>query len=89
MGRKLDRLRWNDVERYQRDGRGVYVVVNGGAGGGHEDKDVEQCRAIFCEWDDRPVEDQLLHWETVGFLEPTFTIYSGDKSAQPSMPLRG
>lgn len=81
-GRKLDRLRWKDVENYQRDGRGVYVVVNG-AGGGHEDKDIKQCVAIFCEWDDRPVEDQLLHWETVGFLEPTFTVYSGDKSAQP------
>lgn len=81
-GRKLDQMCWNDVERYQRDGRGVYVVVNG-AGGGHEDKDIKQCAAIYCEWDDRPVENQLLHWETVGFFEPTFTIYSGDKSAQP------
>ena len=81
-GRKLNRLHWKEVEDYQRDGRGVYVVVNG-AGGGHEDKDIKQCVAIFCEWDDCPVEEQLLHWETVGFLEPTFTIYSGDKSAQP------
>lgn len=81
-GRKLNRLRWNEAEAYQRDGRGVYVVVNG-AGGGHEDKDVKQCAAIFCEWDDRPVSEQFLHWETVGFLEPTFTVYSGDKSAQP------
>lgn len=81
-GRKLNRLHWKNVEDYQQDGRGVYVVVNG-AGGGHEDKDIKQCAAIFCEWDDRPVEEQLLHWETVGFLEPTFTIYSGDKSAQP------
>lgn len=37
-GRKLNRLNWNNIERYQQDGRGVYVVVNG-AGGGHEDKD--------------------------------------------------
>lgn len=81
-GRKIDRLRWEDVEAYQRSGRGVYVVVNG-AQGGHEDKDIKECAAIFCEWDDRPVEDQLLHWETVGFNEPTFTVYSGDKSAQP------
>jgi len=29
------------------------------------------------------VEDQLMHWETIGFLEPTLTVYSGDKSAQP------
>ncbi len=81
-GRKLDQLNWKQIENYQRDGRGVYVVVNG-AGGGHEDKDIVQCCAIFCEWDDRPVEDQLMHWETIGFLEPTFTVYSGDKSAQP------
>lgn len=81
-GRKLDRLRWKDVENYQQDGRGVYVVVNG-AGGGHEDKDIKQCVAIFCEWDDRPVEEQLQYWETVGFFEPTFTIYSGGKSAHP------
>lgn len=81
-GRKLDRLRWKEVQDYQQDGRGVYVVVNG-SGGGHEDKDIKQCVAIFCEWDDRAVEEQLLMWQTVGFLEPTFTIYSGDKSAQP------
>jgi hypothetical protein len=81
-GRKLDSLRWQEIENYQQDGRGVYVVVNG-ADGGHEDKDIKQCVAIFCEWDDRPVEEQLRHWKTVGFLEPTFTIYSGDKSAQP------
>jgi hypothetical protein len=81
-GRKLNYLRWQEIENYQRSGRGVYVVVNG-TGGGHEDKEIKQCLAIFCEWDDRPVEEQLLHWETVGFLEPTFTVYSGDKSAQP------
>ncbi len=81
-GRKCDRLDRAQIEHHQTDGRGVYVVVNG-AGGGHEDKDITKGVAIFCEWDDRPVEEQLLHWETVGFLEPTFTIYSGDKSAQP------
>jgi hypothetical protein len=81
-GRKLNYLRWQEIENYQRSGRGVYVVVNG-ARGGHEDKEIKQCAAIFCEWDDRPVEEQLLHWEKVEFLEPTFTIYSGDKSAQP------
>ncbi|MBD2309714.1 DUF3987 domain-containing protein, partial [Chroococcidiopsis sp. FACHB-1243] len=81
-GRKLNRLQWKEIEIYQRSGRGVYVVVNG-TGGGHEDKEIQQCVAIFCEWDDRPVEEQMLYWETVGFLEPTFTVYSGDKSAQP------
>lgn len=81
-GRKLNRLNWNNIERYQQDGRGVYVVVNG-AGGGHEDKDIKSCVAIFCEWDDRPIEEQLLQWEKVGFFKPTFTVYSGDRSVQP------
>jgi hypothetical protein len=81
-GRKLDRLKWEEVERLQSEGRGVYVVVNG-HNGGHEDKDISQCIAIFCEWDDMPLEDQVLYWETVGFLEPTFTVYSGDKSMHP------
>ncbi|PSB28837.1 DUF3987 domain-containing protein [Chlorogloea sp. CCALA 695] len=81
-GRKLNVLDWGAIASHQQDERGTYVVVNG-AGGGHEDKDIKQCAAIFCEWDDRPVEDQLLHWETLGFFEPTFTVYSGDKSAQP------
>jgi len=79
-GRKLDGLCWDTIAKYQQDNRGVYLVVNSG---GHEDKDIKQCVAIFCEWDDRPVAEQLLHWSAVGFLEPTFTIYSGDKSAQP------
>lgn len=81
-GRKLNALDWGAIASHQQDERGTYVVVNG-AKGGHEDKDIKQCAAIFCEWDDRPVEDQLLHWETLGFFEPTFTVYSGDKSAQP------
>src|SRR4028118_929501 len=81
-GRKLNVLDWGAISSHQQDERGTYVVVNG-AGGGHEDKDIKQCAAIFCEWDDRPIEDQLLHWETLGFFEPTFTVYSGDKSAQP------
>jgi hypothetical protein len=81
-GRKIERLCWDDIERYQQDGRGVYLVVNG-AGGGHEDKNIKQCPAIFCEWDDLSVEEQLMHWETVGFLEPTFTVFSGDSSAHP------
>ncbi len=79
-GRKLANMFWQNAEALQQDGRGMYVVVNG-AGGGHEDKDIKQCVAIFCEWDDRPVEEQLQQWKTVGFLEPTFTIYSGGKSA--------
>jgi hypothetical protein len=81
-GRKLDRLDLNNIERYQQDGRGVYIVVNG-AGGGHQNEDIKCFIAIFCEWDDRPIEEQMQLWNTVGFFEPTFIIYSGDRSLQP------
>jgi hypothetical protein len=81
-GRKINQLDLNKIECYQQDGRGVYVVVNG-AGGGQENKDIKRCIAIFCQWDDRPIEDQMRLWEAVGFLDPTFVIYSGDRSLQP------
>lgn len=81
-GRKESLFSWEKVEKYQTDGRGVYVVVNG-AGGGHTDADIKQCCAIFCEWDDISLADQFEKWSYLGFVEPTFTVYSGDKSMQP------
>ncbi len=81
-GRKLSELNWEQIEKYQADGRGVYVVVNG-ASGGHTDADVKNCCAIFCEWDDIPLAEQFEKWSELGFVEPTFTVYSGDKSMQP------
>ena len=79
-GRKESQLNWEQIEKYQSDGRGVYVVVNGG---GHTDADVKNCCAVFCEWDDLPLAEQFEKWSELGFVEPTFTIYSGDKSMQP------
>jgi AAA domain len=81
-GRKESQLDWEQIEKYQSGGRGVYVVVNG-AGGGHADGDINRCRAIFCEWDDLPLDEQLRRWEEIGFVEPTFVVFSGDKSMQP------
>ena len=81
-GRKESTLNWEQIESYQSDGRGVYVVVNG-ADGGHTDADIKNCCAIFCEWDDIPLAEQFEKWSELGFVEPTFTVYSGDKSMQP------
>ena len=81
-GRKESTLNWEQIEKYQQDGRGVYVVVNG-ASGGHTDADIKNCCAIFCEWDDIPLAEQFEKWSSIGFVEPTFTVYSGDKSMQP------
>jgi len=51
--------------------KGLFVIVNGG---GHKDENVLMGRAFFCEWDDRPIEEQVRLWEKLGFLEPTFQI---------------
>lgn len=81
-GRKMSELNWEQIEKYQTDGRGVYVVVNG-VGGGHNDSEINECCAIFCEWDDISLAEQFEKWSELGFVEPTFTVFSGDKSMQP------
>jgi hypothetical protein len=78
-GRKTDRLCWEDVERYQQQGRGAYFVVNGG---GHTNADVLVGRALFCEFDDRPIEEQTDFWQLLSLPEPTFQVFSGGKSIQ-------
>jgi hypothetical protein len=70
-GRKADRLNWEQIERWQAQGYGVYIVVNGG---GHKDEDVKSCRAIFCEFDDRPIEAQIWFWRELGLPEPTLQV---------------
>ncbi len=69
--RKANKLDWAEVERYQNDGYGVYFVINGG---GHADKDVKVGRALFCEWDDRPIEDQTFAWQGLNLLEPSMQV---------------
>jgi hypothetical protein len=69
--RKTDKLNWEEVERYQNDGYGVYFVINGG---GHKDSEVKVGRALFCEWDDRPIEKQIFAWQNLNLLEPTMQI---------------
>jgi hypothetical protein len=70
-GRKADKLSWEQVERWQEQGYGIYIVVNGG---GHKDENVKSCRAIFCEFDDRAIEDQINFWQDLGLPEPSMQI---------------
>jgi hypothetical protein len=65
------------IQQWQEEGRGIYVVINDG---GDKDSDITQCRAIFCEWDDRPVEWQITAWQELGLPEPTLQIATGGKS---------
>ena len=76
-GRKASRLNWQEIETYQRQGRGVYFVINGG---GHKDEDVTVGRAIFCEHDHLAKDIQRDLWKTLNLPEPTFQVDTGGKS---------
>ena len=65
------------IHRMQSEGRGVYIVVNDG---GDTDSEIIACRAFFCEWDDRPKEEQLWAWKELGLPEPTIQVDTGGKS---------
>lgn len=69
--RKAEKLNWEEVERYQNQGYGVYFVINGG---GHTDKEVKTGRALFWEWDDRPIEDQIFAWQALNLPEPSLQV---------------
>ena len=65
------------IYRMQAEGRGVYIVVNDG---GDTDSEITSCRAFFCEWDDRPKEEQINAYKELGLPEPTLQIDTGNKS---------
>ncbi|MBN3949951.1 MAG: DUF3987 domain-containing protein [Nostoc sp. NMS7] len=65
------------AERFQNEGRGIYLVVNGG---GQTDAEVETCRAIFYEHDNLSKDLQLSLWQSKGLPEPTFQVDTGGKS---------
>jgi hypothetical protein len=70
-----------DIEaasRWQREGRGVYLVINDG---GDNDGAITLCRAFWVEWDDRPVDWQLTAWREFGLGEPSLIVTTGGKSA--------
>lgn len=57
------------IEDWQKDGRGVYFVVQGG---GHRDSDVTRCRAIFYEHDNLSKEISANLWRSLGMPQPTY-----------------
>ena len=65
------------VKQWQKDGRGVYIVVNDG---GDKDDSITSCRAFFCEWDDREKSWQVDAWKNLGLPEPTIQVDTGGKS---------
>jgi predicted P-loop ATPase len=51
-----------------------------GKTGAVDDKDVHTCRAVFVEWDDKPIEWQVQAWKELNLPEPTAMVKSGGKS---------
>ncbi len=80
-GRKADAIAVDLIaqtaEKFQNEGRGIYLVVNGG---GQTDAEVETCRAIFYEHDNLSKDLQLSLWQSKGLPEPTFQVDTGGKS---------
>ena len=68
-------LAW--ITKCQEDGRGVYVVVNNG---GDTDASITDCKAFFCEWDDREKYWQINAWQELGLPKPSLQIDTGGKS---------
>ncbi len=65
------------IMQFLAEGRGVYFVVNGG---GHTDKDVTKCRAIFYEHDHLHKDLQKELWRALKLPEPSLQIDTGGKS---------
>lgn len=68
---KFPNLPWAELEELQDQGYGIYFVVNGG---GNADKDVGTAKALFFEWDDIPIVEQISKWKTLNLPEPTMQI---------------
>lgn len=73
------------IEEWQAEGRGVYIVINDN---GDKDQEITACRALFCEWDDRPLEWQIQAWQELGLPEPTMQVSTGGKSIHNYWVLR-
>lgn len=70
---------WDEqvVAKWQAEGRNVYAVINDG---GQSDQSISSCRALFCEWENRPKDWQLTAWRELGLPEPTLQVDSGGRS---------
>jgi hypothetical protein len=44
------------------------------------DEDITCCRAVFVEWDDKPIEWQLKAWQELNLPEPSLMVRTGGKS---------
>jgi hypothetical protein len=65
------------IQKWQAEGRGVYIVVNPG---GDRDVDITAGVALFLEWDHKPVEWQLQAAQELHLPPPSLLVPTGGKS---------
>ena len=65
------------IQQWNQEGRGLYVVINNG---GNNDASIVCGKALFVEWDDKPIEWQINAWEELGLPRPTCQVLTGGKS---------
>ena len=61
----------------QAAGYGIYAVVNEG---GDTAESITKCFALFAEWDDMPIAEQMAKAEQLGLPKPTLMVFTGGKS---------
>lgn len=80
-GKKADRRKLPfdlaEAARLNADGWDIYLVSGDG---GDTAAEIRLCRALFCEWDDKPLDWQAIAWQELGLPEPTVQIATGGKS---------
>jgi hypothetical protein len=86
-------LRGFDLKALQRDNAtaGIYAVIGEATGATSKDEegrptgcvcdeDICSLKALFVEWDDRSIHEQLTAWEKLGLPRPSFQVETGGKS---------
>jgi hypothetical protein len=65
------------IMQQHREQRGAYVVIGNG---GNKDAEITCIPALFVEWDDIPVEQQVIAWQRLGLPEPSLMVSTGGAS---------
>lgn len=67
----------DQAEELNREGWNAYAVINPG---GDSKDSITAGVALFCEWDDRPKDQQRTAWQGLGLPPPTCQVDTGGKS---------
>ncbi|CAK6698824.1 DUF3987 domain-containing protein [Synechococcus sp. CBW1107] len=62
------------ADRWQQEGRGLYVVIGDG---GDKADEIGSLPAVWVEWDDRPMDWQFAAWKELGLPEPSLQVPTG------------